>query len=149
DAAESEPGLAFKVNCDAPAVMAEEAKSSNALFINYSTDYVFDGCKEEPYSELDVPRPLNTYGASKLAGDQAVEAIGNGYLTLRTSWVYGPRGKNFFRTISSLVTERAQVRVVNDQIGAPTSAESIAHGTMRILQQLSSGISPKTPTLVD
>jgi dTDP-4-dehydrorhamnose reductase len=136
DQAEAERAVAFRVNAEAPAVMAEEARKINALFLTYSTDYVFDGRKQSPYTELDKTNPLNTYGASKLAGDQAVENVGGAYLILRTAWVYGPRGKNFLRTIMRLAVERKELRVVDDQIGAPTSSEDLARATGEIIRQL-------------
>jgi len=136
DQAETDCPLAFRVNAEGPAVMAEEAQKGNALFITYSTDYVFDGRKESPYTETDTPNPLNAYGASKLAGDCAVEHIDGAYLILRTSWVYGPRGKNFLRTIMKLAVERQELRVVDDQIGAPTSSEDIAQATGQMIRQL-------------
>jgi dTDP-4-dehydrorhamnose reductase len=136
DQAEADTELAFRVNADAPALMAEEAKRARALFVTYSTDYVFDGRKESPYTELDPPNPLNTYAASKLAGDRAVEDVGGAYLILRTSWVYGPRGKNFLRTIMKLAVEREELRIVDDQVGAPTSSEDIAQATGQMIRQL-------------
>ena len=136
DQAEADRDLAFRVNADAPALMAEEAKRAGALFVTYSTDYVFDGRKESPYTELDPANPLNTYAASKLAGDRAVEDVGGFSLILRTSWVYGPRGKNFLRTIMKLAVEREELRVVDDQIGAPTSSEDIAQATGQMIRHL-------------
>ena len=136
DQAEAEPELAMNVNCRAPQIMAEEMKRLNGLFITYSSDYVFDGNKASPYIESDPPSPLNVYGASKLAGDRAVEAVGGPYLVFRTSWVYAARGKNFLRTIVKLATERDELRVVDDQIGAPTSSGDIALATTQVLQQL-------------
>jgi dTDP-4-dehydrorhamnose reductase len=136
DQAEAEPELAMKVNCEAPQIMAEEMKRLNGLFITYSSDYVFDGDKASPYTESDPPHPLNVYGASKLAGDRAVEAVGGAYLVFRTSWVYAARGKNFLRTIMRLATERDELRVVDDQIGAPTLSKDIAQATLQVLQQL-------------
>jgi dTDP-4-dehydrorhamnose reductase len=133
DQAETDPDIVGALNAEAPRVMAEEAKRVKALFITYSSDYVFDGFKKAPYTEGDVPNPLNEYGASKLAGDRAVEAEGGAYLILRTSWVYGSRGKNFLRTIMKLATERRELRVVDDQVGAPTWSHDIATATAQIL----------------
>jgi dTDP-4-dehydrorhamnose reductase len=136
DQAEAEPELAMKVNCEAPQIMAEEMKRLNGLFITYSSDYVFDGDKASPYTESDPPHPLNVYGASKLAGDSALESVGGSYLVFRTSWVYAARGKNFLRTIMRLARERDELRVVDDQIGAPTLSKDIAQATLEVFQQL-------------
>jgi dTDP-4-dehydrorhamnose reductase len=136
DQAEAEPQLAMAINAEAPRVMAEEAKRLNALFIHYSTDYVFDGTQSEPYHELDIPNPLNVYGASKLAGDRAIESVGGAYLIFRTSWIYGPRGKNFLLTMMKLGIELDELRVVDDQIGAPTSSKDIAQATKLVISQL-------------
>ena len=135
DSAESEPELAIAVNAVAPGILAEETARLGALLVHYSTDYVFDGTKPSPYVEDDTPNPLNVYGSSKLAGEQAIHAIGGKYLILRTSWVYGPRSKNFMLTMLKLANERDELRVVNDQIGAPTSSRAIAEATSRILQK--------------
>ena len=129
DKAESEPDLAMTVNGIAPGIMAEEAKRVGATMIHYSTDYVFDGMKSEPYTEDDVPRPINVYGSSKLAGELAVQAAGAPYLIFRTSWVYGLRGKNFLITILRLAKERDELRIVADQFGAPTWSRTIAEAT--------------------
>jgi dTDP-4-dehydrorhamnose reductase len=137
DRAESEPDRATAVNATAPQVLAEEASRINALLVAYSTDYVFDGSKASPYTEIDAANPLNVYGASKLAGDRAIEAADGEYLVLRTSWVYGPRGNNFLKTMMKLASERDEIRVVDDQTGAPTSSHDIAQGTTQILSQLS------------
>ncbi len=133
DRAESERGLAFAVNAEAPGVLAEEAKRAGALLVHYSTDYVFDGTKALPYVEKDAPRPLNVYGKSKFAGEQAVIAVRCRYLILRTGWVYGARGNNFLLTVLRLAKERSQLRVVSDQIGAPTWCRELALGTASIL----------------
>jgi dTDP-4-dehydrorhamnose reductase len=139
DRAEAEPELAMTINADAPRVMAEEAKRLNALFVSYSTDYVFDGRKASPYTEMDVTNPLSVYGASKLAGDRAVEAVAGDYLIFRTTWVYAPRGKNFLLTIMKAAAERDELRVVDDQIGAPTSSRDIAGATLRVIAQVLDG----------
>lgn len=138
DKAESEPELAMAVNGIAPGIMAEEAKKLGAAMVHYSTDYVFDGSKISPYKENDLPNPGNVYGKTKLAGEQAVQAAGIPYLILRTSWVYGPRGKNFLLTMLRLAQERDELKIVDDQIGAPTSSRMIAEATAQILAQCSS-----------
>ena len=126
DRAESEPELAYKVNARAPGVLAEEAKRCHALLVHFSTDYVFDGEKPGAYTEQDVPGPLNVYGETKLQGEQAVVEGGCRHLILRTSWVYGPRGRNFLLTILAKAQAGQVLRVVNDQFGAPTSCLMIA-----------------------
>jgi dTDP-4-dehydrorhamnose reductase len=136
DQAESEPDAAMKINSEAPAAMAEEAKRLGALFITYSTDYVFDGKSATPYSETHPTAPLNVYGASKLSGEQAIEAVGGNYLIFRTSWVYGARGKNFLKTILTLAVERAELKIVDDQVGAPTWSRDLADATRKIIEQL-------------
>lgn len=134
DQAESEREAAFAVNSAAPGVLAEEAKKSGALLVHYSTDYVFDGAKAAPYVEEDAPNPVNVYGASKLAGERAVAAAGCRHLILRTSWVYGPRRGNFMLTMLRLARERPELRVVDDQVGAPTSSLAIARATAQLLR---------------
>jgi len=134
--AEKDEAVARAVNADAPAVMAEEAKKIGAALVHYSTDYVFDGSKNAPYTEDDAPNPLNVYGKTKLAGDLAIQHSGVPHLILRTAWVYGIRGRNFLLTILRLATEREELRIVNDQTGAPTWCREIAQATMRILLQL-------------
>jgi dTDP-4-dehydrorhamnose reductase len=111
DKAEAERDLAFAVNATAPGVLAEEAKRIGALLVHYSTDYVFDGEKPVPYVEDDPTGPINVYGESKLAGEQAVANCGCRHLILRTSWVYGPRGRNFYLTMLRLAKERPELRV--------------------------------------
>ena len=135
DQAEIEPELAMRINGEAPAVMAEEARRLGAAMIHYSTDYVFDGTRTTPYLETDPTCPVNMYGASKLAGEQAIRAAGIAHLILRTSWVYGMRGKNFLLTMLRLAQERAQLRIVADQHGAPTWCRTIADTTARIVAQ--------------
>jgi len=135
DKAESEPELAMTVNGIAPGLMAEEAKRVGAAIIHYSTDYVFDGTKATAYTEEDLPDPQNAYGKTKLAGEQAIAAVGVSHLILRTSWVYGSRGKNFLLTMQKLAREREEIRVVDDQIGAPTDCRMIAEATAQILSQ--------------
>ena len=133
DKAESERDAAFAVNAAAPGVLAEEARREGAFLVHYSTDYVFDGAKATPYVEDDATNPLNVYGASKLAGERAIAATGCRHLILRTSWVYGPRGSNFMLTMLRLARERAELRVVDDQVGAPTSSSAIARATASAL----------------
>ena len=137
DKAESQPELAMQINGVAPGVLAEEAKRLNALLVHYSTDYVFDGTKSEPYNETDMPNPLSVYGRSKLAGDQAIQAVGAPCYIFRTSWVYGARGQNFLRTMLRVGRERPELRIVNDQIGAPTWARFIADMTAQVLSKVS------------
>lgn len=134
DKAEAETELAMRVNGEAPGVMAEEAKRAGALLIHYSTDYVFDGGRTEPYEEADAPNPVNAYGKSKLAGERAIAAVGCDHLILRTSWVYSARGSNFVKTMLKLAREREEIPVVNDQFGSPTWARSLAEGTARLLR---------------
>jgi dTDP-4-dehydrorhamnose reductase len=136
DKAESEPEAAWAINATAPGVLAEEAKGLNALLVHYSTDYVFDGSKDGLYVESDPTSPLNEYGKSKLGGEKAITAVGGDYLILRTSWVYGARGTNFLLTMMRLAMERPELRIVNDQTGAPTSSECIAQATAHILAQV-------------
>jgi dTDP-4-dehydrorhamnose reductase len=136
DKAESEPDIANRINADAVQVMAEEARSLNALFVHYSTDYVFDGEKASPYSEDDRPNPINAYGRSKLAGEARIIDSGCAHLILRTSWVYGPRGQNFLLSILQKAREGAELRVVSDQVGAPTSAAAIAAATTAAIEKV-------------
>ena len=135
DRAEQEPELAQAVNGIAPGVLAEEAKHLNAALVHYSTDYIFDGAKGSPYAEIDAPNPMSVYGKTKLAGERAVAAVGCAHLVLRTSWVYAARGKNFLLTIQRLARERDELRVVDDQFGAPTWSRMIAASTSAILSQ--------------
>ncbi|SNR96590.1 dTDP-4-dehydrorhamnose reductase [Methylobacillus rhizosphaerae] len=135
DKAESEPALAHAINGIAPGIFAEEAARLGALLVHYSTDYVFDGNKSSPYLETDVPHPVSVYGASKLAGEQAIQASNAHHLILRTSWVYSTHGKNFLLTILRLAAQQDTLRIVADQFGAPTSSNTIADTTIAILQQ--------------
>lgn len=135
DKAESEPDLAMAINGIAPGIMAEEAKRLGAAMVHYSTDYVFDGIKTSPYTEGDIPKPISVYGKTKLAGEQVIQAVDIPYLIFRTSWVYGLRGKNFLLTILRLAKERDELRIVDDQIGAPTWSRMIAEATAIILAQ--------------
>ncbi|MDR3736268.1 MAG: dTDP-4-dehydrorhamnose reductase [Acidobacteriaceae bacterium] len=136
DKAESEPALAFALNRDAPALLAEEAARIGAVMVHYSTDYVFDGSKQTPYVESDAPNPLSVYGASKLAGEQAVSASGAAYFTFRTSWVYGATGKNFLLSILKLARERDELRIVADQYGAPTWSFDLAATTATVMGKI-------------
>jgi dTDP-4-dehydrorhamnose reductase len=136
DKAESELQRATAINATGPGVLAEEAKRLGGLLVHYSTDYVFDGSKRTPWVETDAPNPLNAYGRTKLAGDQAIQASGCDHLILRTSWVYGARGNNFLLTMLRLGKERAELRIVDDQIGSPTSSECIAQATSDVLAQV-------------
>src|SRR5271166_300318 len=133
DKAESEPELAHTVNAVAPARIAEELARTGGLLIHYSTDYVFDGAKPDPYEETDPTGPLNVYGRSKLAGEQMIAASGCDHIILRTTWVYDIRGKNFLRTVLRLAREREELRMVGDQHGAPTWARAIAEATAQIV----------------
>ena len=135
DKAESEPDKAMKINGVAPGILAEEAKKLGALLVHYSTDYVFDGAKTEPYVETDPPNPLGAYGRSKLAGDEAVRAVGGAHLIFRLCWVYGARGQNFMLTMMRLAREREKLRVVGDQVGCPTWSRMIAETTALALKQ--------------
>lgn len=143
DRAESEPELAMQVNGVAPGVIAEEARRLDARLVHFSTDYVFDGTKAGAYLEDDTPAPASVYGRTKLAGEQAVAASGCRYLILRTSWVYGLRGGNFLRTMFRLAGERDELRVIDDQHGAPTTSRALAEAcaliTARWLADASSG----------
>jgi dTDP-4-dehydrorhamnose reductase len=135
DLAERERDLAFAVNARAPQVLAEEARRTGALLVHYSTDYVFDGRAASPYDEDAATAPLNVYGASKLEGERAIEASGATALVLRTSWVYGLTGKNFFLTIRRLARERDELRVVADQAGTPNWSRELARATARLVGQ--------------
>jgi dTDP-4-dehydrorhamnose reductase len=142
DRAESERETAMAVNGDAPGILAEEAARLNALLVHYSTDYVFDGTKTEPWVETDAPNPLNVYGASKLAGERAIAQAGGRYLIFRTSWVYGPRGNNFLFTMLRLGKQRDQLNVVADQIGAPTTSLELADATHAAVSKILEGSRP-------
>ena len=139
DKAESEPDLAHRINAQAPAVMAEEARQLGAALVHYSTDYVFPGADPSPRVETDATGPVNVYGASKLAGEQAIVASGVRHLIFRTSWVYGMRGKNFLLTMLKLARERDELRIVADQHGAPTWSRTIADCTATVLAQARAG----------
>ncbi len=136
DQAESEECEARVINADAPALLAEEAKRIGAALVHYSTDYIFDGSKNLPYDENDPANPINVYGKTKLAGEQAIQDAGLPHLIFRTAWVYSTRGRNFLLTILRLATQREELRIACDQFGAPTWSREIAKGTARILAQL-------------
>ncbi|MCG8292600.1 dTDP-4-dehydrorhamnose reductase [Pseudomonas entomophila] len=139
DQAESEAQLAFAINAEAPRVLAEEAARLGVPLIHYSTDYVFDGTKATPYTEDDVTNPLGVYGSSKLAGEQAITEVAGQHLILRTSWVYSLHGRNFLLTMQKLLQERPQLKVVDDQIGAPTWAATIAASTRALVERWQQG----------
>jgi dTDP-4-dehydrorhamnose reductase len=138
DKAESEPNLARTINALAPGVLAREANRLNALLVHYSTDYVFDGNGNKPWVETDATAPLNVYGATKLEGEQLIQQSGCQHLIFRTSWVYGARGGNFAKTMLKLAQERDSLKVINDQIGAPTGSDLLAditsHAILKTLQ---------------
>jgi dTDP-4-dehydrorhamnose reductase len=133
DAAETDEADALAVNAEGPEVLALEAKKIGALLIHFSTDYVFDGSNNNPYVELDSPNPLNAYGRTKLAGEEAIRNSGADHLIFRTSWVYATHGRNFLLTILRLATEREELKIIDDQIGSPTSAVDLAEATTTIL----------------
>lgn len=137
DKAESEQALAHRINAEAVAVLAECTAKNGGWLVHYSTDYVFSGKGELPWTEDDTPAPINFYGLSKLKGELAIQRSGCRHLIFRTSWVYGARGKNFAKTMLGLAAERDCIKVVGDQVGAPTSAELIADITARALDFLS------------
>lgn len=139
DLAEQEPERAFAVNAEAPGAMAKACAELGIPLIHYSTDYVFDGSKDGAYHEDDASNPLGVYGASKLAGEQAVAASGCEHLILRTSWVYSRHGRNFLLTMQRLLQEREELKVVDDQIGAPTWAGSIAAASAELIQAWQQG----------
>src|SRR6056300_1894653 len=136
DQAEDEPELAFKINRDAPKVMAEKACEYNIPLIHFSTDYVFDGEKKEAYVEDDPTHPLGVYGQSKCAGEEAIQEVGGLVYIYRTSWVYSIIGHNFFLTMKRLSQELDKLKVVADQIGVPTSNQFIAEQMKFIIPQL-------------
>lgn len=133
DTAEAESSIALAVNAVAPGILAEEARRLGASLVHFSTDYVFDGARRAPYVEADAPLPRGVYGTTKLAGERAVQAAGGSHLIVRTSWVYAARGRNFPLTILRLAAERDELRVVDDQTGAPTWSRLIAEATAQIV----------------
>jgi dTDP-4-dehydrorhamnose reductase len=138
DRAESEPDLAHAINTQAPEIMAAELKKTGGLLIHFSTDYVFDGTKSTPYTELDKPNPQSVYGQTKLQGEQAIAASGMNHIILRTGWVFGAHGNNFLKTMLRLAAAREELRVVNDQFGAPTSARFLAATVAKIVERVES-----------
>jgi dTDP-4-dehydrorhamnose reductase len=140
DAAETDQVNASAANAEAPGLLAQEAKKVDALIVHFSTDYVFDGFKKSPYLETDPPNPINSYGRTKLAGEEAIRNSGAAHLIFRTSWVYATHGKNFLLTILRLATEREELKIVDDQVGTPTCAFDLAQATTEIL----TGIIAKT-----
>lgn len=139
DKAESEPELARRINAEAPGILAEEAALLGALLVHYSTDYVYDGTKTSPYVESDPTAPQSVYGRTKLAGEEAIRAVGGKSLIFRTSWVFGARGGNFVKTILRLAREKDSLNVVDDQVGSPTPAALIATVTGVVLAMLGCG----------
>jgi len=136
DRAERETDDAFAINAHAPGVLAEECARDGRWLVQLSTDYVFDGEAEHPYTETDAPAPLNVYGASKLAGERAVEGAGGPHLIVRTSWVYSAGGRNFVEAIRRLARERERLEVVDDQRGAPTSARAVARAIVTMIDDV-------------
>ncbi len=134
DNAESDQEQAFLLNSDLPGALADLCEKNNCLLIHYSTDFVFDGTKRQPWSENDATHPLSVYGRSKLAGEKAIEISNSAYIILRTSWVYGVRGSNFLLTMLRLGREREALSVVDDQIGSPTCSYDIAMATIDLCQ---------------
>ena len=135
DKAEEEADLALAINGTAPGILAEALKKSGGALVHYSTEYVFDGTKDSSYTEEDAPNPLSAYGRTKLAGEEAIRASGVPHLLLRSSWIYGSRGHNFLRTILRLAHEREELRIVDDQVGAPTWCRDLAAATVEALSQ--------------
>src|SRR6266436_5131748 len=133
DRAETDEAMAQAVNGEAPGVMAKEAKKIGAALVHYSTDYVFDGSKKTPYDETDAANPINVYGRTKLAAEHAIRSSGVPHLIFRTAWIYATRGRNFLLTILRLATEQEELRIVSDQVGAPTCASDVAAATSKIL----------------
>jgi dTDP-4-dehydrorhamnose reductase len=134
DRAEDERELAFRVNAEAPGVIAGWAVRRGVPLVHFSTDYVFDGSGDRPWREDDMTGPLSAYGASKLAGEDAIRSAGGSHLIIRTSWVYAAVGSNFLRTIVRLARERKELRIIADQFGAPTPARVIANAVAAILR---------------
>jgi dTDP-4-dehydrorhamnose reductase len=133
DDAETHADIAHSINARAPGLLAELAAEMNAILVHYSTDYVFDGTKQGPWVESDVTHPQNVYGTSKLDGERNILAAGGRFVVFRTSWVYGSHGSNFLLTIRRLAAERTELRIVSDQVGAPTSALQVARATTQLI----------------
>ena len=140
DKAETQVEECFAVNATAPRIMAEEAARLNALLVHYSTEYVFDGDSPSPYKENDLVNPQNQYGRSKLEGERGIQESGATHLIFRVSWIFSAHGSNFVKTMLRLAGERDSLRIVNDQIGAPTSAAAIAEATLRIIDSRSNSL---------
>jgi len=149
DKAESEPDLAYAVNEATVAAIGEEAQKIGAAVIHFSTDYVFAGLGTTPYLETDTTGPTSVYGASKLAGEQALSTSGAAHLIFRTSWVYGATGKNFLLTIRKLARERETLRIVADQHGAPTSSSDLAQMTAAVMTQCEAAVAGQSQPLAD
>ena len=135
DKAESESELAHAINAVGPGVLAEEARALNAVLIHYSTDYVFDGAKGQPYVESDAPNPLSVYGQSKLAGEQAIQSVGGAYLIMRTAWVYSTRRDSFVAKVLQWARKNEHLKIVSDQVSNPTWARMLAETTALLLAQ--------------
>ena len=146
DKAEAERELATQINAVAPGVLGEEAKRLGALLVHYSTDYVFDGNKRSPYTEDDTPNPLSHYARSKLEGERAISASGCRHLILRTSWVYGPRTRNFYRLIADKARANEPMRMVDDQTSVPTPSRFLAQHTAALLQRTVTGLLHLVPS---
>jgi dTDP-4-dehydrorhamnose reductase len=136
DRAEAEPGMAAAINEQAPRILAEEADRLQCVMLHFSTDYVFDGAASLPYTEQDAPNPQSCYGRTKLAGEEAIRALGVTHFILRTAWLYGMRGSNFLLTIRRLAGEREELRIVQDQLGSPTWCRYLAEATAQMIAQL-------------
>ncbi len=149
DKAESERDLAFAVNAESVAILGEEAARIGALVLHFSTDYVFAGTGTAPYRETDATAPVSVYGASKLAGEEALAASGAAHMIFRTSWVYGATGKNFLLTILRLARERDSLRIVADQHGAPTSSRDLARMTAAVMRAIEDTAARKHIPIVD
>ncbi|SDC22421.1 dTDP-4-dehydrorhamnose reductase [Cupriavidus sp. YR651] len=135
DAAEADSTVAFSVNAEAPAILAQEARAIGSLLVHYSTEYVFDGLQSRPYSESDACNPCSVYGKSKRAGEEAIVAVDASHLIFRTSWVFGAHGDNFLKTILRQARQRDSLRVVSDQFGAPTPASLVADVTAHAVRE--------------
>lgn len=139
DRAEAEPELAHAVNARGPGVLAEEAARAGALLVHFSTDYVFGGPAERPWREDDAPSPVNTYGRTKLQGENAVAAAGGAHLVLRASWIFGTHGSNLLRRVLDQAREREELRMVDDQTGSPAWSRMVARATAAVLARLREG----------
>jgi len=142
DKAENEPELAHAINAAGPGILAEESRQLNALFIHFSTDYVFDGVKNKPYVETDIPNPFNIYGKSKLAGEQAIQSIGGAYLILRTAWVYSTRRDSFLGKVLQWARQNETLKIVSDQVSNPTWARMLAEVTTLLIAKAGSDPAP-------